>query len=343
MIKILAVFLALGVAAFAGYTISNQLNQGRSPSALPAAAPQLPWVAAAPGKVEPKSGEIQIGASIPGRIAEVQVKVNDTAEIGELLIRLDDQEARARLAAAEAEAAVRKQERDSQPTPAGREDVRRAEDAVFSSERSLTGARFDLDRALAGRRGGTVTEQMLADSRRRFADARDRLQRDRLAVATALARSNVPAPSRLESLLSAARAEVAVAEALLDKTRIRSPIAGTVFRIHSKVGEIVVPSAELPLIVMGDLSLIRVKAEVDEGDASKIKLGQKAFVKSSSYPGREFEGKITALAPSLAAPRIGARGPRRPTDVDVLEVTIDLEGSVPLLPGMRVDAFFRRE
>jgi HlyD family secretion protein len=116
-----------------------------------------------------------------------------------------------------------------------------------------------------------------------------------------------------------------------------------VFRIHSKVGEIVVPSAELPLIVMGDLSLIRVKAEVDEGDASKIKLGQKAFVKSSSYPGREFEGKITALAPSLAAPRIGARGPRRPTDVDVLEVTIDLEGSVPLLPGMRVDAFFRRE
>jgi HlyD family secretion protein len=221
--------------------------------------------------------------------------------------------------------------------------VRRADDAVFSSDRSLTGAQFDLDRALAARRAGTGTEQTLADSRRRLADARDRLQRDRLAVATAQARSNIPAPSRLESLLSAARAEVAVAEALLDKTRIRSPIAGTIFQIHAKVGEIVVPAAELPLILMGDLSLIRVKAEVDEGDASKIKHGQKAFVKTGSYPGREFEGRVTGLAPSLAAPRITARGPRRPTDVDVLEVTIDLEGNTPLLPGMRVDAFFRRD
>ena len=343
MIRLLAVLLALGIAGFAGYTISTQINQGRGPSAAPAAPPQLPWIAAAPGKVEPKSGEIRIGTSLPGRISEVLVKVNDKVEIGELLIRIDDQETRARLAAAEAEAAVRKQERDSQPTPAGREDVRRADDAVFSSERSLTGARFDLDRSLAGRRGGTVTEQMLTESRRRLSDASDRLQRDRLAVATALARSNIPAPSRLESLLSGARAEVAVAEALLDKTRIRSPISGTVFQIHAKVGEIVVPAAELPLIIMGDLSLILVKAEVDELDASKIKLGHRVFVKSGSYSGKEFEGKVTALAPSLAAPRISARGPRRPTDVDVLEVTIDLEGNTPLLTGMRVDAFFRRD
>ena len=56
---------------------------------------------------------------------------------------------------------------------------------------------------------------------------------------------------------------------------------------------------------------------------------------------QQFEGKVTELAPSLGIPRMGSRGARRATDVEVMEVMIDLEGSVPLLPGMRADAFFR--
>jgi len=42
----------------------------------------------------------------------------------------------------------------------------------------------------------------------------------------------------------------------------------------------------------------------------------------------------------VAPPRLGSRGPRKPTDVDVLEVLIDLDGRPPLLPGMRADVFF---
>jgi HlyD family secretion protein len=54
---------------------------------------ELPWVAAAPGRVEPKSGQVRIGSGLLGRIAEVTVKVNDVVEEGEMLIRLDDEEA----------------------------------------------------------------------------------------------------------------------------------------------------------------------------------------------------------------------------------------------------------
>ncbi len=112
-------------------------------------------------------------------------------------------------------------------------------------------------------------------------------------------------------------------------------------QLNAKDGEIVSPSVESPLIVMGDMSVVRVKAEVDEGDVAKVKVGQKAFVRSISYPGRDFNGKVVRIAPSLTGPKVGPRGPRLATDVEVMEVTIDLEGSVPLLPGMRVDAFFR--
>ena len=61
----------------------------------------------------------------------------------------------------------------------------------------------------------------------------------------------------------------------------------------------------------------------------------------SNYPGRDFEGTVADLAPTMATPRISARGPRRPSDIEVLEMTINLDGKVPLLPGMRVDAFVR--
>jgi len=40
---------------------------------------------------------------------------------------------------------------------------------------------------------------------------------------------------------------------------------------------------------------------------------------------------------------LGQRGPRKPTDVDVLEIVIDLTGPTQLLPGMRVDVFLRPE
>ena len=106
----------------------------------------MPWIAAAPGRVEPRTGQIRIGSGIPGRVVEtVAVATNDRVNEGEVLIRLDDKETRARLTAAEAEVAARKRERDAQPGTAGREDIRKAEDAVFAAERAVTNARFALD------------------------------------------------------------------------------------------------------------------------------------------------------------------------------------------------------
>lgn len=342
MLKAIGITAALAGAALLGYVVSDSTyfsSESRTEQAE--AKTGANWVAAAPGRVEPGSGEVNIGAAILGQVADVTVKVNDKVEEGELLIRLDDEEARARLAAAEAEAGLRKRQRDAETSTNGREDVTRGEDNVFSAEREVIGARFELDAALTGKRRGETTDQQLADARRRLAKAQERVERERLAYAQAQAKANLPSPNQFESALTAARANVALAASQLDKTRIRSPRAGTVLQLNAKPGEIVAPSPEQPLAVVGDMAVLRVKAEVDDGDVAKIKIGQKAFVRSINYPGRDFEGTITDLAPTMATPRISARGPRRPSDIEVLEITINLEGKVPLLPGMRVDAFVR--
>ncbi len=60
-------------------------------------------------------------------------------------------------------------------------------------------------------------------------------------------------------------------------------------------------------------------------------------------PTKDFEGVVTEISQALGPPRITNRGPRRPNDVEVLEVLISLDGNPPLLTGMRVDAFFRND
>lgn len=335
---------AVGTMGFtkSGYSINITDSKPEPAKTSTATEKEIGWVAAAPGRVEPKSGQVRVGAGLLGRIAEVTVKINDEVEDGELLIRLDDDEARARLQAAETEASARKRERDAQSLDKNREDLRKAEDAVFSAERQLTNARFELEYELQAKRAGSGVPKRVADARNHLKSAHDKLQTERSNYAIAQSKSDVPAPSRLESALQAARSEVAVAESLLEKTRIRAPASGTVLQLPAKAGEMVAPSPDQILAVIGDMSVVRVKAELDEHDVSKVLIGSKVIVKSNAYPGQEFKGTVAELAPTLATPKVSLRGARRPTDVEVREVSIDLEGEVPLIPGMRADAFFEK-
>src|SRR6476469_2967716 len=333
---------AVAVMLTGSYPLQIRMSTSGSDASASNSSSQQQWIASAPGRVEPRSGLIRLSSSLPGKVEAVAVNMNDKVAEGEVLIRIEDKEARARLSAAEAKAATTKKDRDAVAIPAGREPVSKAEDAVFNAERAVTSARFELDDAIAINRKNASNPNALVNARRRLSDAQDRLRQEQSAFATAQNKSGMPLPNGLEAALIAARSDVTLAETVLDKTRIRAPIAGTVLQINAKLGELVAPSVEFPLVVMGDMSIVRVRAEVDEPDVGKIKKDQRVFVKTTAHANKEFDGKVVEIAPSLAMPRMGSRGARRATDVEVMEVVIDLEGSVPLLPGMRVDVFFRR-
>ena len=133
----------------------------------------------------------------------------------------------------------------------------------------------------------------------------------------ALAADNLPAPTLPEVALTAARADLSVAEAALEKTRIRAASPGTVLQVSAKPGEIIAPSPEAALLVMGNLASLQVRAEFEERDLGKVRMGQAAVVRTDAFPGRDFEGKVTFLAQSLGPSRLGQRGPRKPVDVAV--------------------------
>jgi HlyD family secretion protein len=123
---------------------------------------------------------------------------------------------------------------------------------------------------------------------------------------------------------------------------IRAPIAATVLQINGKLGEVASPSAPQPLVVLGDLSAMRVRAELDERDFGEVKVGQAAVVRTADLRGREFAGKVAAIAPIVEQGRI-LRGQRNLVDLNVVEVLVDLMEPNGLAVGMKVDVYFRHD
>lgn len=305
--------------------------------APPAAAAR--WAASATGRIEPHDGELRLVPPLPGRIADVLVKTNDQVTKGDLLVRLDDEDALLKLAAANAEADVRKRERDEEPATGIALDRRRAEDVVADAERDLFRARMAFDAAAASAHSETTPD--LTAARGKIAPAVERASQAKTKLAQLLSRPGVPLPSRLESSLATARADVGAAEALIEKLHLRAPYDGVALTVAAKAGEYSAPSADMPLVIFGDLSSLRVRAEVEERDANKVRVGQRIVVRADAFPDTEFTGVVTSVSKTLGPPRMTARGPRRPNDVEVLEVKASLDGTPPLLTGMRVDVYFK--
>src|SRR5215510_5771836 len=241
------------------------------------------WQAVAPGRVEPWSGEIKVAAPVIATIGEVLVKPTDKVFAGELLIRLQDEEVRARLATAEAQVAMRKRARNDQTAANRVIDRRRSEDAVGDAERAVVDARAAIDTASTARRAGTGSQGDVEAARGAYARALDRIRQERL---------------ELRKLLN----------------------DSSVLQINGRVGELASPSSTQPLLILGNVSKLRVRAEVDERDFGDIKLGQVALVRTNAFRGREIAGKVFSIAPMVDAGRISQRGQRSMTDVNVVEV-----------------------
>ena len=341
--SVVSMIAAATMAIAIAWTVT-QINSLPAPVATTSAVrtPAKPtWAASAAGRVEPRGGEIKIGAQTAGRIADIAVKINDVVQTGDLLIRLDDEEAYARIAAAESEAAVRKRERDAETVSRPAQDRRNAEDAVATAERALAQARADLDGTVRNRTtGGAQTTDQTA-LRTAVKAAQDKLAQERDALRRVQLTAGMPLPTRLEAALTAARSDLSLAEAAFERTRIRAPSDGTVLQVNARGGETATPSAEQTLLVLGDMTSLRVRAELEERDSTKVRVGQAAVVQSDAHPGRKFEGKVVTMAQALGPSKLAQRGPRRPNDVEVLEVVVDLDANSGLLPGMRVDVFLK--
>ena len=296
------------------------------------------WLVVAPGRVEPVSGEIKIMASVAGVIGEVFVKANGTVFAGEPMVRLADEEAQARLAAAETQVALRRKVRnDENPTPKAAVR-RRAEDAVADAQKGVSEARAALDRTAIARRTEGSSAAEVDAARTALTKAQERL----VAYKAELRKVEADTPpTQAEGMYNISRSDLAVVEAAVDKLTIRAPIAGTVLQVNAKVGELASPASPQPLVVLADLTALRVRAKVDERDIGDVKIGQPVMVRPAAFGGREFPGKVSFISRMVEPGRENVRP--NSTETGIVEVLVALPEPGPLTAGMKADVYFRRD
>jgi len=339
---LVALAWAAALACLASFIPATRAEEAsRAPKASDTMPDDKRWQAVAPGRVEPTSGEIKIGAPMMGVVGEVLVKANDKVFAGEPLIRLTDSEAQARLASAEAQVAMRRRVRNDENAPARAATRRRAEDNVFDAEKAVIEARAALDKAALDRRMNKASDADVENARTALTRAQDRLKQQKAELRKVENDTNTPFPTQAEGQLNVARSEYLSAQAALDKLTIRAPIAGSILQMNAKPGEVASPGGPA-LVLLGDVSALRVRAELDERDFGEIKVGQSVMVRPAAFRGRELNGTVSFIAPLVEQGR-NSRGQRNVTDVDIVEVLVDLAEPGPLAVGMKVDVYFRQD
>jgi HlyD family secretion protein len=268
--------LALGALAYTTWHVvrTSQPTPQTEPVVAP---PRAPFAAAVAGVglVEPRSENIEVAAIVPGTVAEVTVREGDEVRAQDVLFRLDDRKRRSELLVQEArlaEAMAALERWEQMPRP---EDVPASEAQVRRYQADLALRADQLTRARQLVHQHVITDQELVEREQAHSAAQAQLAESEAEHARLVA-------GAWKADLAVARAQVAAAQQLVDQARVeldrlvvRAPIAGRVLKVDVRPGEYVGTPPDQALVVLGDVSQLHVRVDVDEQDLPRFVPGMR--------------------------------------------------------------------
>jgi HlyD family secretion protein len=264
------------------------------------------------GRVRPRS-LARLGASAAGTITEVRVREGDPVSAGEVLVTLDDREARA--AVAEAEAAL------AETTASVKSTIEQAEQEAAAAAREV--ARL---RAVASE--GGLTRERVEQAQQRAADAASRLEAARAQAGPDGRGSGIASVIRATAALEAARAR-------LSRLQVRAPAAGRVLARDVEPGDVTQGGQTLLEVALaGPTELVVFPAEEN---LAGLELGAMAMASADAYPDLTFPTTVTYIAPAID-PAQGTVEVRLTVESPPDHLLPDMTLSVNIEAGRRPDA-----
>jgi HlyD family secretion protein len=132
----------------------------------------------------------------------------------------------------------------------------------------------------------------------------------------------------------AARATAERLGVVLAKLGITAPFDGTLLTRLAQPGETV--AAGSPLLRVARLDRVRVEAEVDEFDLSRIRLSSPVKVRAEGMAGF-WRGHVEGIPDHVIGRKLKPQDPARPSDTRILLVKVVLDQPTPLKLGQRVE------
>lgn len=303
----------------------------RSEQAAAAAQAQADVGAARAELVRVEAGprqEVVEAARLEAERAKAQFEMLKQGIRGE---EMDELEASYKEAQARADAAQRRVDRLEPAYRAGglpKDDLIRAQDEAAAAVQSAKAAKARMEK---GRAGYRAEELQRAELGWKMAD----LEHRRLA---SLPRAEDVAVAR--SAVQVAEARLETAQAALAKTNLCAPCDGTVLQVLAREGERVEVIGTSPVLVMGDLSEMWLRVEVDENDVERLQPGQRIVAHARGLNSSVYGGSVARIGHRMGRKRLFTDLPGERVDTKVLEVWVRLNERMKAPVGYRFQVEF---
>lgn len=286
------------------------------------------------GNIEVTDAQASFKAA--GRIDARLVSEGDVVSAGQIIARLDRIELAQQVALQQAEvqaAAADLAELEAGSRP---EEIAQGEAAVRRAR-----AEEERWRAEAARQSDlyaqdivSAREQEAADATLAVARAQLRDAEERLALLRKGPRHERIAQARAR--LERARQARGLSQTRLDDALLVAPISGIVLAENIEPGEYVSPGT--PVVTIGVLSDVWLRAYIDETDLGRVKVGQRVRVTTDTYPDKAYDGVVSFIASEAEFTPKNVQTEKERVKL-VYRIKIDLPNpSFELKPGMPADA-----
>ncbi|MEB3768031.1 HlyD family efflux transporter periplasmic adaptor subunit [Acinetobacter sp. MD2] len=264
----------------------------------------------------------QITSMVTGQVAKVSVQDTQQVHKGDILVEIDNRDAK--IALAQAEASLAKAKRQYKQTSANSSSLDSqilvSSDAISSAQAQVAKAQADFNKAnqdlqrrntLAA--SGAISKEELSTAQATAQTARAALDVAKAGLAQAqsnrkAAQSNLAANNALilganensTPDVLAAEAQVQQAQLDLERTIIRAPVDGVIASRNIQIGQRIAPGSVVMRIV--PISELYVDANFKESQLAKVKVGQKATLTSDLYGSKVvFHGTVVGFSGGTGA------------------------------------------
>ncbi len=235
-----------------------------------------------------------ISARVPGTVANVRVSDNQFVKKGDLLVDLDQNDYRVRVANAAANLDMAKNE-----TSGNYAQVDAARAALNSDRAKLEQAGLDLERGRALYKKEVIPKEQLDRLETAHRVAAARLVETQGSVRRALAVLGLSGPGARDALVAKRKSELEESRLNLSYTRIYAPADGFITRKSVEPGNnIQAGQALMALVALDD---VWITANYKERQLSHVKPGQKVEFTVDTFPGRKFAGVVESIMAGTGA------------------------------------------
>jgi HlyD family secretion protein len=279
--------------------------------------------------------ETDVSFKVRGTIVQLPVDEGMWVERGAVIAKLEDHDLVQAVALADSSLKVAQAKLDELLAGSRPQEIKAALEQLNQAESDLERSRKEFERIK------TLYEQQLAP-----ASSMDNAEAAYHIAEAAATRARqlyelVKEGPRKEEIASArasvnqARQNLELAKVQVGYATLKAPIAGVVLTKSAEAGEVV--SAGTPVVTLGDIDHVWLRAYVNESDLGRVAWGQAVDVTTDTFPGKRYHGTIGFISSEAEfTPKSVQTQKERVALVYRIKVNLD-NPNRELKPGMPAD------